>query len=141
MKTKHKNAIIANFDDNAKNGKYPSRDGKGYWVIRGIEVEKTEPQLLKYHSSWNWLMCVVEKIEQMQCEYRCWCNTDEDDNAIPVDYTCSINTWAQPRWKNGRCFKTAKGKTRLKATYNAIIKFIKWYNEIQYYEKKLSINS
>jgi hypothetical protein len=64
---------------------------------------------LKYHSSWDWLMPVVEKIE----------NTEDVSVVIEND-----NAYIQGVF-NFSVFED----TKLKSVYSVVIKFIKWYNE------------
>ena len=67
---------------------------------------------LKYHSDWNWLMEVVEKIESIGFTFETkknWARiTRKGENIIL-------------RWE--------EDKTKIEAVYNACIEFIKWYNE------------
>ena len=72
-------------------------------------VEKTE-RLIPYHSCWNHLMLVVEKIEELGYSYDrinadVFINTQEDENIIPnpMDY----NTM-----------------TMLEKTYQVVVEFI-----------------
>ena len=67
-----------------------------------------------YHSSWDWLMPVVDKIESLE------------------DY--DVNMYGEQtdivEWKNDKyIIKANNGKSRLENTYNAVVEFIKWYNE------------
>jgi hypothetical protein len=75
---------------------------------------------LKYHTSWEWLMPVVEKIE---CT-----TTDNDDNSdtffnVMIEvFECNIN--------GGDSVCICKsGNTKREATYKAVVEFIKWYNK------------
>ena len=73
---------------------------------------------LKYHSDWNWLMQVVEKIESIGFTFETkknWARiTRKGENIIL-------------RWE--------EDKTKIEAVYNACIEFIKWYNENSAKEK------
>ncbi len=83
-----------------------------------IEISDTElcdVDDLIYHTSWNWLMPVVEKIEDLgydviirqgTCEIR-----GEDVNSMKYD--------------NFERFDAGKHIT----TYSAVVKFIKWHNK------------
>ena len=64
---------------------------------------------LKYHKSWKWLMPVVEKIEDMGCE------------VVMTNGECTISA-------DGYYGKSL-GKSRRSATYDAVVKFIEWYNK------------
>ena len=64
----------------------------------------------QYHTSWYWLMEVVDKIENLGYD------------VIIRQGTCEIQT------KSGNifeCFDASKHIT----TYTAVVEFIKWYNE------------
>ena len=95
----------------------------------GIGVFKTEDfkrknvnvheRCLQYHQSWDWLMPVVEKIERTSTD-----NTDNSDNFFNVMievFECNIN--------GGDISICECGNTKREATYNAVVEYIKWYNE------------
>ena len=71
---------------------------------------------LIFHSDWNWLMEVVEKIESIL----------PDDSIITIEYkNCFI-----PVLDDEEPFTIeGGGKTKIEAVYNACLEFIKWYNE------------
>jgi hypothetical protein len=88
--------------------------------------------LMKYHSDWNWIMKVVEKIEELgfatkiqhdYCisNYGCdSCEIDTRENAlfIPDEYKEEIEPIV---------FELTK--TKKQASVQAIYKFLIWYNE------------
>ena len=61
---------------------------------------------MKYHSSWDWLMPVVEKIE----------HTSAYVNVKGCHV--KISTWVD-----------VNAPTKLEAVHKAVVEFIKWYNE------------
>lgn len=67
---------------------------------------------LLFNSDWNWLMEVVEKIES-------------------YGFTFEIKkNWARIRKKyENIVLRWEEDKTKIEATYNACIEFIKWYNQ------------
>ena len=73
---------------------------------------------LQFHTDWNWLMEVVEKIESIGFTFETkknWARiTRKGENIIL-------------RWE--------EDKTKIEAVYNACIEFIKWYNENSAKEK------
>jgi hypothetical protein len=74
----------------------------------------------KYHSDWNSLMEVVEKIESL---------TDINSNGCFMLLE-SIGFNAKFIFDDGtRILKDSKGETKFGAVYNACVEFIKWYNE------------
>ena len=70
---------------------------------------------LKYHSDWNWLMEVVEKIESEGFSIEM--NRQEEG-----DYQCLITKGNDIKFQT---FSSMK----IEAVYNACVEFIKWYNE------------
>lgn len=79
----------------------------------------------KYDSDWNWIMRVVEKIENIHGK------TDEDleeglykieiSNYYPW-YTCEITA-------SNFQFKGESVHSKINSVWVAIVKFIKWYND------------
>ena len=70
---------------------------------------------LKFHSDWNWLMEVVEKIESLGFVFQIHHNV--------------VNIFNGETKENGIYNETFQGKTKIKTIYNACVEFIKWYNE------------
>ena len=69
-----------------------------------------------YHSDWNWLMQVVEKIENLSKEGE--------------TYMFSITKFsARVTYKGSRIVDLPIDNTKIEAVYNACVEFIKWYNE------------
>jgi len=87
---------------------------------------------LKFHSSWDWLMPVVEKIESLQLgNIKNLLPDDEHFNCCPGvemdrDY-CNIYIQADMRLVDN--FIENLANTKLEATYITIIEFIEWYNK------------
>ena len=76
---------------------------------------------LKYHSSWDWLMPVVEKIE----------NDLQDSFNVDI-----INKNQCEIVRNGNEFICGYGfetiyHSKIKAVYYSVVEFIKWYNLCQ----------
>ena len=114
------------------------------WFQCGL-TEEEKVDLLKYHSSWDWLMPVVEKIEKL--------GTSRIMNRPILSYF-DINhahiklSWSKdnkyqlflevlPEWAAGHNPGTHKEykiigvpaySTRKGALYIAVVEFIKWYN-------------
>ena len=65
---------------------------------------------LEFHSDWNWLMVVVEKIESIK-------GTQIFINGI----SCEIMFKGKIISKHFN--------TKIEAVYNAVVEFIKWYNK------------
>ncbi len=70
---------------------------------------------MQYHSSWDWLMPVVEKIESLKSPNRF-------NFEIVSGSHCFI-------YKDGYEFIEGDSDTKIQAVYEAIIEFIKWHNQ------------
>ena len=68
----------------------------------------------KYHSDWNWLIEVVEKIESLKF------------SVLIGKNTCVIE---QTFGKISLNLGVMRGKDKIEAVYSACVEFIKWYNE------------
>jgi len=66
-----------------------------------------------YSSDWNWLMDVVEKIEDLN--YSVEINKQEDG-----DYQCLVT--------KSSIVSSEFSDIKINAVYNACVKFIRWYN-------------
>ena len=98
-------------------GVYLSKDGSTRWFdldeIKNIDFKDVK----NYHSDWNWLMEVVEKIEE----------TEIENNILMLE---SIGNEAKFIYDDGCRFLNSNiGETKIEAVYNACLEFIKWYNE------------
>jgi hypothetical protein len=76
---------------------------------------------LLYDTDWNWLMSVVDKIESIVWEE---INDTSFNVTIGATYYCVIQD------NNGGMLEIIEqGKSKLESVYNAVVKFITWYNE------------
>lgn len=95
---------------------------------------------LQFHKSWDWLMPVIEKIENTNLSKYHYQWTDENNitnyNFQTIDVDISKNTCAiyidlqldPPRLIAGNY--NTKYNTKLEACYNTIIEFINYYNKL-----------
>lgn len=75
-----------------------------------------EPKEMQYHSSWDWLMPVVDKIRMLEIV--------EDFN---INITCDV---CIEGISNLSIHIYVEGNsTTLKTTYKAVVEFIKWHNK------------
>lgn len=106
-------------------------------ICRYDTIEIGKGKILKYHTSWDWLMSVVEKIEAIQWEntpaFSCWSSQPftlriEGQNAEII-----IDGGSIPRDPIHKTFPVQpidfKGKSKLEITYLMVVDFIKWYNQ------------
>ena len=105
------NKLIAEFLVNNEGNLVKIRDGV-YSTIDDNEVPDDDLTIndLKYHSDWNWLMRVVEKIESIK-------GTQIFINGI----SCEIMFKGKVISKHFN--------TKIEAVYNACVTFIDWYNK------------
>jgi hypothetical protein len=116
--------LLAEFDSNMelyvpKNPKY-----KPYWRRVGMQVSLKN---MRYQSSWDWLMPVIEKIDGLDEEYTTQFGYSVMANlGIRSKYVyCTIQNW-----KGDEIAGTSGGvKTLIEAVYKTVIEFIKWYND------------
>ena len=71
---------------------------------------------LKYHEDWNWLMVVVEKIESLGYRIEI------------VKHICRIYL------SNKETIIISENTPKIEAVYNAVVEFIKWYNNQNNYK-------
>ena len=96
-------------------------DEYGYeQTVEGFKIEDNDVALedLRFHKSWDWLMPVVEKIE----EY--------NNHVSIMNKSCCIFPKGKNishSYTNGYINKNSK----IEATWFAIVEFIKWYNKCQ----------
>jgi hypothetical protein len=72
------------------------------------------PDQMKYHSSWDWLMPVVEKIEDIGFEFF----IVENRSKVCHNTDKSIDVLSY-----------LEGGNKLDITYQTVVEFIKWYNK------------
>ena len=102
------------------------------WIDDFREVENLPPNSLNnlhFHSDWNWLMEVVEKIEQTTIKETYGQFNEKESNAI---VSVVIENKFCQILSNGIYLNeiiSENEETKIEAVYNACIEFIKWYNE------------
>ena len=110
---KKENKLIAEFMGMSQ-GKPNENRWKNDWFEKlttdGNEFESgRRHEHLLFDSSWEWLMPVVDKIEELEYFVHVL-----GDGCIIYD---------------GECPKIIRTGSRKEATYKAVVEFIKWYNE------------
>lgn len=99
---------------------------EGYEWERFLDIENyILPIQFLFHSSWEWLMPVVEKIGDLilvgkdgePISYR----VTMYDRICKIEYSSITYGWT--------LLFERHGNTLLEATYNTAVKFIEWYNE------------
>jgi hypothetical protein len=95
-----------------------------YGVIPTIEDGENDkhyflPQEMLFDTDWNWLMVVVEKIENMEDENRC----SKYNFEMVQTFVEIIDN------NNSDTIVEIDKNTKIQATYKAVVEFIKWYNK------------
>ena len=115
--TTENNKIIAEFMGMKPHNK---NDLEGFWTNTIKVHEFNNVMNLKFHSDWNWLMEVVEKIESL------------GNFNVSIEFgNCTIS---------GTFTVSKTNKTKIEAVYNACLAFIEWYNENAVKELKTEEN-
>ena len=74
---------------------------------------------LEFHSDWNWMMRVVEKIENLQDENNCAIyNVQIEQCFVEIIINHTSETIVE-----------VDSNSKIQAVYNACVEFIKWYNK------------
>lgn len=82
---------------------------------------------LKYHSSWDWLMPVVEKIESLGVNF--WTVKNKVKLTIVGELARKLNDSLYDTEFEGYDFEYYIEDTKIEAVYQAVVEFIKWYKK------------
>jgi len=120
MNTIENNKLIAEFMGFSKGHLNKSETRwKDDWFTQANKIWGNRITLIHFHSDWNWLMEVVEKIESLGYKVNIFGNTD-------LNKTCDHYTSIYI--PNQKVFGVRK-LSKIESTYNACVEFIKWYNQ------------
>lgn len=123
------NKIIAEFMGFEQ---YPIQNKSNGYIINfndGNVPYKLCAGSLEFHSDWNWLMEVVEKIEKIQRSK--WSKNTYPCISISA-ISCKISFYGNTEEIISNIIRPSKKQ----AIYDACVEFIKWYNK-----KKLILNN
>jgi len=114
------NVLIAQFMDNwADTGQEPA-----FYVYKHKGYESHE---LLFHESWDWLMPVVEKIEELGYYVNILSYTTDGNNK---EFGCQITKYDEEDYQYKNLpLKFTFAKSKIEEVYLQIIEFIKWYNK------------
>ena len=110
------NKLIASFlGQTSTNYEFPQYEFQqfGYIKSNGDWEDTFWASELKFHSDWNWLMEVVEKIESK--------GFDVHINTC----VCRISDVGEDRFED---IETFNSNNKIQAVYSGVVEFIKWYN-------------
>lgn len=79
----------------------------------------------KFDSSWDWLMIVVEKIESIKCHINGRIGVYISSNTCTIQSTKLFQGDSSDKYYNESTLET-----KIKSTYDAVVKFIKYYNNL-----------
>lgn len=122
------NKIIAAFD-----GGYVEKERPNFietWTHKDLSHilwEGFYSENLEYHSSWDWLMPVVEKIESLYDEFHGYFGVHISSNTCTIQGT-KLNTTPESFHPAYLSDPNAVLGTKIESTWYNIVQFIKWYN-------------
>jgi hypothetical protein len=107
-----------------KGGLHGYKEGTELWRFCLFSSNPGPVTYLEYHSSWEWLMEVVEKIEGLF-----------NGNAFTItnrNLWCIIemNTQFSLAYDIEYSEISIKASTKLESTWEAVVQFIQWYNTL-----------
>ena len=88
-----------------------------HYHLHKINLPLTKLEDLKFNSSWDWLMSVVENIESM--------GFSTSTNTIGAQHQVT----KFEIFSGGASVLHSIDKSKKQAIFNAVVKFIEWYNE------------
>ncbi len=91
--------------------------GNDWSENEGIFQQKIHIRMLKYHSSWDWLMPVVEKVRDKNCIVSIWFNRQLNTNNTTI-----------ANFEDGWKKDINISGVGIESTYKSVIEFIKWHN-------------
>ena len=106
------NKLIADFMNYRQDKKDPQ-----VFHLKGIE--KSIGGKVFYHSSWDWLMMVVDRIDLIHPHGRTFIEGQRDNPKKEI-----VNWWCNL----GEAYHHST-ISKIDAVYQAVIKFIRWFNE------------
>ena len=95
---------------------HPDYPNTTYWYKKDCQPLT----ILLFHSDWNWLMRVVEKIENLQDENNCAIYNVQ----IEQSFTEIIDNHTSET-----IIYNIDADSKIEAVYNACVEFIQWYNQ------------
>jgi len=116
--TEENNRLIAEFMG-VKTEKFASGILNFMYEVNGNN-EGFEVGELSYHTSWDWLMPVVDKIEDMR-----------DENNGCLFNVSTIQTWTEIiDCRTSDTIAEGDAETKIQSVFDAVVEFIKWHNSI-----------
>lgn len=104
----------------------------GYTYINHLSALCYKSDCLSYHSSWDWLMPVVEKIERIKTQY----TRRRLNYSSIMRYRYKVNIRCDRCWIDDytgynwtvKLIVSNEEKTKIESVYKTVIEFIEWYD-------------
>ncbi len=94
--------------------------------LSGFKKEFFAPDELKFHSNFNWLMKVVEEIENLGMLFKVARWREEED--LTNGYWCTISdSFSGVEFVDSGCIYDTE--TRIEAMFLACAQFVEWHNQ------------
>jgi len=98
---------------------YGTKEFPKHWYSNDLIDGHRAHSELKYHSSWDWLMPIIDKIESIDgCSFKVGLQ-------FAFAYVQGISLHDEP------FVVRAIGENRIGTAYNLVVRFIKWYNSLK----------
>lgn len=92
--------------------------------VQGMKTITSDSDTMKFHSNWNWIMPVIEKINANVNYYI--------SNGIPETgkkYNCAVYVSKDFKTESrNRLIEIDDNTSQIDVTYRVVVEFIKWYN-------------
>lgn len=92
-------------------------------IIGGLRIHNADD--LKYHSYWDWLMPVVEKVESIETDFDGYFQVHISSNGCTISGTRLNTSIENPHYAY---FNDVVHESKISATWLAIVQFLQWYN-------------
>lgn len=127
MEIKEIDKLIAIFMDLGEGPNYIIKEHARYLCNNKTEYLEDYFNIdeLEYSKNWQWLIPVVEKIESINDDIHGFIQVHINGNNCTINGT---NLWKQDDIDTTVYYNDTYGDTKLLATYEAVGKFIIWYN-------------
>ena len=112
-------------DNNTAAGNKLIAEFMGWKHHEDKSYDEYEMNNLKYHTSWDWLMPVVEKIESIHSDFHGYFGVYICSNGCTIQATRLNTSIENPHYAY---FNDVTLDTKINSTYSAVLQFIQWYN-------------
>jgi hypothetical protein len=130
MNIKEGNKLIAEFlGAEIKDNTYCFHLGNPAYQIQIEQMSFEDIGRLQYHTSWDWLMPVVEKIESIHNKHDGYYAVYIGSNSCTIQGTELHRALKDIEGYGAVYFDNVTNGTKIESTWQAVIHFIQWYKE------------